>query len=111
MRLTHLPSAFNDLHQHVPTHDVVRMITEPTVRVRASLYRSGNAHASHVKTSITDQDCSWSGKEFSQNYKWSFDYVRWRSRDNGSAVRREPLRERSTTVEVYRRDHSALDSR
>ena len=38
------------------------------------------------KASITDQDYSWSGKEFSLNYKWSFDYVRWRSGDNGSAV-------------------------
>ena len=38
------------------------------------------------KGSITDQDYSWSGKQFSQNYKWSFDYVRWRSGDNGSAI-------------------------
>ncbi|MBZ5583222.1 MAG: hypothetical protein LAQ30_13655 [Acidobacteriia bacterium] len=30
-----------------------------------------------------DTDISYSGKIFSQNYKWSFDYVRWRS---GNAV-------------------------
>jgi hypothetical protein len=26
-----------------------------------------------------DEDISWSGKIFSQNYRWSFDYIRWRT--------------------------------
>jgi hypothetical protein len=26
-----------------------------------------------------DEDISWNGKIFSQNYRWSFDYVRWRT--------------------------------
>ncbi|MCL4852132.1 MAG: hypothetical protein KJZ78_12225 [Bryobacteraceae bacterium] len=25
-----------------------------------------------------DDDISYSGKIFSQNYRWSFDYIRWR---------------------------------
>jgi len=31
-------------------------------------------------------DVTWSGKQFSQTYKWSFDFVRWRSGENNSAV-------------------------
>jgi hypothetical protein len=33
-----------------------------------------------------DDDISFTGKVFSQNYKWSFDYVRWRSGNKLSAI-------------------------
>ncbi len=33
-----------------------------------------------------DEDISWMGKEFSQSYHWSFDYVRYRSGLSRSAT-------------------------
>jgi hypothetical protein len=33
-----------------------------------------------------DSDISYSGKIFNQNYRWSFDYVRWRSNDPTSTT-------------------------
>jgi hypothetical protein len=30
----------------------------------------------------------WSGKQFSQNYRWSFDYVKWRSAKRGPPAQR-----------------------
>ncbi len=35
-----------------------------------------------------DTDIGYSGKIFSQNYKWSFDYVRWRSGNPASTIER-----------------------
>jgi hypothetical protein len=32
-----------------------------------------------------DDDISWSGKLFSQNYRWSFDYIRWRTSETSSS--------------------------
>lgn len=38
-----------------------------------------NGAGSNCALSIQNQNYTFSGKEFSQNYKWSFDYVAWRS--------------------------------
>ena len=51
------------------------------------IYRiEGDLLFQHDTDSSPVDDVTWNGKIFSQTFRWSFDYVRWRSGVNSSTL-------------------------
>jgi len=63
----------------------------------------------HLFLHSLDVDISYSGKIFSQNYRWSFDFVRWRSGGKYSAT--HPLANRPGTAFVLRPEITSSNSK
>src|SRR6202041_3728927 len=43
---------------------------------------------------------NWDGKEFSQNYRWRFDYIKWRDQANSQGTVVQASRQGAASVQI-----------